>query len=453
MLGYRKKNMSSKGKTVFVEYNSFRTHGVAKKNELCAMDSLNCDCTDGRIRTGIGVKRYLDALGDEVRFDFGGYLDSVYAVESISSESETQPTEHFVCVDDCGEVYVYDEDLDEFVSKVAIGVGASAVTATDLSYDTRTMFIGEDTAYYFKNGTWSRAPIKNALAVCLCKNRVFVATKPYTVIYSMTTDPWQFGESIDEDGSICLYSECGSIVGMLTFEEKVFVFLKRGIMTIDTDGAARNFKVEQLAYSGGEIFGKTAGACGNSIIFMATDGIYRLKNGSIERIGDQLEIKPFDLWQVCNHAALGKDFLMRYLDSSGEMKVVLIREDGTGYYISDLDGLSEFNKKPLCRVDGFISILSYDGCLPSGEEYYFTTGELDFGLRGRKHLKKLYFEGDGSFLCRVWQGESYREEELSFVNGRACMCVGECGESFSITLCLYKGAEIRKMRAEIAVAQ
>ncbi len=454
MFGYRKKNIPSKGKTVFVEYGGFRTHGVPKKNELCCIDSLNCDCTDGCIKTGIGAKRYIGASGDEIEFRLENGLDAVYSVDTIVSEEQTEATETFVCVDDYGSVYQYDEDEGEFVEKSALGVGTSAVTATDNEYDMRTIFVGDDAAYYFRNGGWSRAPIVNTCgAVCFCKNRVFVAKKPYTVVYSAATDPWQFGEALDECGSISLYSECGSIVGMLAFEEKVVVFLERGITVITPDGAAREFKVERMEYSGGKILGKTAGVCGNSIIFMAMDGIYKWKNGAIQKIGEQLKVKPIELDQVCNHAVCGEDFLIRYTDNGGERRIVVIRENGTGYYISDFDGLNEFNNKPLCRVDGFLSVIDPDGELPLGEEYYFATEEVDFGLPGRKYLKNLYFEGDGIFRCYIWQGDSVREEEVVLINGWGRLPVGECGERFRFTFYLDRGTQIRKMRAEVAVAR
>ena len=68
-------------------------------------------------------------------------------------------------------------------------------------------------------------------------------------------------------------------------------------------------------------------------------------------------------------------------------------------------------------------------------------------------MKKLYFEGDGFFRCYIWRGDSVREEEIMLMNGWGRLPVGECGERFRFTFYLDKGTQIRKMRAEVAVAR
>jgi hypothetical protein len=143
-------------------------------------------------------------------------------------------------------------------------------------------------------------------------------------------------------------------------------------------------------------------------------------------------------------------YLLRYLDKGGDFKIAVVYEDGkSGYFSDTFEAVHEGDGRAFCQYGLKIGTIAKDGDLYSNSVYRFDTAEMDFGLRGRKTLRNLRFEGEGEISVTVKNGTGKRTRRLTFKNGVAVWNVRERGERFGFYIQLEKRARVKKLTAEI----
>lgn len=457
MTRVKKVPFEGKGRGQVFVYDKFRLFEGAGNDVLFSRDSINCDCRDGALRAGIGIRPYqTPSKGNPVALEQA----SVSEVRSFRrlAEDGTAVVEQLGVTAGDGNFYLYAEDGATVLAKLSVGTRAGAVTALSVAEPTAARLIvsGELGTYVMKfDGTEQTALFEDTgRAICSCRNRVFVGGKGGVLYYSDPMTPWNFTESIDGAGKIRFLQDHGEIVALKRLGEDVYVFFERAILRMEVAGSAREFRLSTVPYNGCNIFGDSVGAAGEYLFFLATDGMYRTDGKTVKKICENLSIKPNRAGQVCDQAVFDGKYVLRYKETSNKMRQLVIDADGeSGYFSTVREGLCENGGVALCRYQGMVYKVESDGLISTGDAARFHTVDMDFGNRGRKTLTKLRFEGEvGMRLLVECDGHSL-QRTVAFSDGVAEVELCVRGEKFSFTFELYTGAVLRKMEAEVATAE
>lgn len=441
------------GKTSRKDFDGFQTLAEGKKNWLCAENAVNCDCTGGRLRRGVGATEYvLDGTAVVAPSGLGKTV-AAYIFQKKLANGEY--TEIPVMVNEAGEFFVYDAAAKSF-QKEATALGRTKfLNFIDETHTPIGILISEGGVWGYATETGLvQTEITEALPCGgIAANRLFVAVAPYTVAYSAPLAPLDFSADIDDSGKLYLPKDAGKIVDIAAYRDDIFVFFERGISKIAVAGAARDFEVRSLAYGGGRILDGSVGEAGNSLAFLSEDGAYLFDGAKAKKLPFS---EPLDIGRGrdCWHAAIGDKYVARYTDGAGETRCVVVDgEDKTGYLAFDCEGLTQAGGRAIFVRDGKWLVLDGAGALPSGEISRFVARNADFGTGGNKGLRKLIFQGNGSFALRVSSKGETQAQSIVFANGRAEAPVGLAGTYFDIEILPEQDCVIRSVRAEYSCAK
>ena len=117
------------------------------------------------------------------------------------------------------------------------------------------------------------------------------------VWFSDDLDPTNWSLSLNEAGFIELIDERGALLKVVSFYDYLYIFREHGISKLSGYGAQENFSVSNLFVSSGEIFADSVCVCGDEIIFLASDGLYKFDGINTVKILNNIEnnllgIKP-----------------------------------------------------------------------------------------------------------------------------------------------------------------
>lgn len=454
--GVRKKAFNGREKrkrVVFDRFVSATDEARAATGTLYASESVNCDCGDGTIRSGIGLRSY--KINGTIVTALSSAKARKFFLADDAEDLDEVGTAALYCLTESGVLYAYSTSTRKYERVTDLAENGKCVSVADEEGKRYTIF-SDNGGFYVKTKTdLERKTLENATtAICTCKDRVFIGVKPATVAYSDLCSPIDFTATKEWGGRARLAYGFGEIVAIVRFQNDALVFCERGVARIEVNGLATELKIEPLDYVGGEIYGDSAAVCGNCVFFLAADGAYRFDGKNFRRAAAELGIVPNPTVKECGYAICGGRYVLRYTDVDGTKRCVAIDADGkNGYYVSDREGLSQCGGVALCRSGSRVYALSEKGELGVGESYSFTTQATDFGVTGKKVLRKLRIEGEGSVNTYVYgDGSLVKNEMKYFVDGVAEIDVFARGEDFYFHFLLGGETRIRKIVAELSVA-
>ncbi|MDE6029260.1 MAG: hypothetical protein K2F90_02935 [Clostridiales bacterium] len=131
---------------------------------------------------------------------------------------------------------------------------------------------------------FSNSPSISSMAVHY--ERLFVTSRDERtkVYFSKNLDPtqWEIGE--DGGGFIELLDERGYLNKVVSFGNYLYIFRDHGISRVTAYGDQREFSVVNMFVTAGRIFPSSITTCGNSITFLASDGLYRFDGYNCVRV-------------------------------------------------------------------------------------------------------------------------------------------------------------------------
>lgn len=435
-----------------VEYLAF--YGFAKEKSaktLVAVKSRNCDFRGGRLGCGVGVKKYRlshdetielpilpDTFGTCERFFAHSYLVDGVKLETIGVNTSS------------GRLLVFEND-----GKVLRAIESSAklkkgLTVYDADGVASVLVCGEKKTYLYSFLTGATMLFQNASIVggCVCRERV-VLGGGFTVYYSAPLDASDFSESIDGAGKVELPSILGEIVGVISLGENVFVFRRFGITKLTGGGAGREFVFEDLPYASAGIVGESIVICKDEILFLSAEGICAFNGNRVRSVSYGLLRAPMRSTHTCYGAFAFGRYYLSYLDVDGMRRNVFVDlndEKNVGETFL-AQGLPDSCGRAICGIGGEILELEMNAELPSGEEYLFDVGALDFGDTGEKVLRKIVLRGRGQCVLTVSGRNGEKELFFDMENGgETALDALLKGERFSLLFRLVKGCEIESMK-------
>lgn len=452
MVGIKKKPFQGKGKRVFVTIDNFCLGEEKGAGALRAIESVNCDCSDGSIRTGVGLTR-LEMGGKEVMVNLSGDNYTLYLVEDGGTLDCAERTESLFCMPADEKLYRYNVEAGAgFDLLFHFSRGSRCCMVASPRNEWVALFPIKDGFYMLQGGAWTFMEVPNATtAMCYCKGRVFLGKKQRGLLYSEVDSPWIFSSKLDESGEIFLPYDFGEIVALINFRDCVYAFYDYGVVQVDAAGSPLEFSVKSLDYSGGKIYGSTVGICNNYIMFLTDNGVVRFNGTKFEKVAKNLDIRPKRDTQVCNYAACENNYLVRYSDSRGGMRTALVAPDGGGYYVTDRLGLSQSGGRAFCIKSGVVYEIVSSGNLVGSERYSFESRKTNFGIAKKKIVKSIRLEGEGTYTFALYCDGTWRSNTVPFDGGVAVIPIDRRGTEFAFEFQLDKNAVIRRATVEMIV--
>lgn len=247
-----------------------------------ARECYNFDFSDGTLKDGYGVSEFTAFSGKQVSalYKYRRY-DGVWS-------------EFLICYATDGKLYYVKDG------------GSEVLSMGDLTLSSKPSFIsyrlnGEDVVFicspadgmYVWNGVGDAYKVDGApkiTSMALHGERLFVTVdgEKNSVWFSDDIDPTNWDASLSGGGFIQLIDERGSLNRVISYLGYVYVFRDYGITRISALGSQSDFSVSNLFVSGGKIYPDTVALCGDTVIFLASDGLYAFDGVSTRKILDNL---------------------------------------------------------------------------------------------------------------------------------------------------------------------
>lgn len=240
--------------------------------------------------------------------------------------------------------------------------------------------------------------------------RMFVTTSdhPDAVWFSEDLDPTNFGTDLNEGGFIELIDERGQPLTALSYLNYIYVFREYGITRLTAFGGQEEFGASNLFVSSGRIYPRTVVLCGDSVVFLASDGMYMFDGMSTTRILDNLTNLIVPSPKATAVFANGKYYLALNMDFGDGLygcerdlydnnaMIVLDTSSGNysvsrGFDVVDLNYLALYNQVLAVLKDGSVGMVSKNGSLYDQPlKKMWRVGMTDLDLPSRiKHVRQI----------------------------------------------------------------
>lgn len=193
----------------------------------------------------------------------------------------------------CANKYIYDYNTITSIFKAVSGLRFDS-EPKGVCYN----FNGEDVMIFSdENGNMKIYDGDNVTSVtgapsvssmCVHNERLFLTdgAQNNSLWFSDDFDPTNWNVSLSEAGFIDMSGYRGRLLKVISFGGYLFVFRSFGITRVTAYGDQTAFSVNDLFVSSGKIYGDSITVCGNCVLFLASDGLYRFDGLSTRRISD-----------------------------------------------------------------------------------------------------------------------------------------------------------------------
>lgn len=431
-----------------ITFDKFSTIGRASgESTLCAIDAMNCTTADGKLAAGVGLSVYNTAGKKEV-----SYLKATEPTMYYTYKDYQKGLDYVGLMNKSGEMMYIDEN--NWSIKIFKSFSSEMHVYNCVWRDLEEVMVAVGEAGFFsyrKTGNL-QSDLKGIHCACECRDRFFICYDKNVVRYSEPLLFMHLNQTLDGSGRLYLPSNLGEPVAMVAYSQNVYIFYPYHIIEIKTAGAARDFKVGSLPYTGGKITKNGARVFGDKLLFLAEDGVYIFDGNTIKKGYEELNIQTKTGSDICNNAIVNGKLLLRYVNRAGADATVVLYPDGKyGYFTTPLRGLGDNQGRVFCVYKNKMYNVQENAYIPSGEFRYFHSAEQDFGRFGVKTLKALHFEGVGAVDIDVYVDGVKKTERpyVRFVDGKATLRFDLRGESFAFLFWVGTGTELWRMTAEV----
>jgi hypothetical protein len=147
---------------------------------------------------------------------------------------------------------------------------------------------------------------------------VTVAGERNAVWFSDDLDPTNWDASLTGGGFIQMMDERGALNKVISYLNYVYVFRSYGISRISALGSQSDFSVSNLFVAGGKIYPDTVALCGDTVVFLAEDGLYAFDGLSARRLLKNLDGLVEDGASAIGSYASGKYYLAFRRETDGD---------------------------------------------------------------------------------------------------------------------------------------
>lgn len=110
-----------------------------------------------------------------------------------------------------------------------------------------------------------------------------------SIWFSDDLDPTNWSVSLTEAGFIEMHDERGALKKVVSFNDYIYIFRDYGITRLSAFADQSTFSVAQLFVASGKIYPQTVVLCGDVVVFLASDGLYRFDGVNCTKILSNLD--------------------------------------------------------------------------------------------------------------------------------------------------------------------
>ncbi|MCH5154746.1 MAG: hypothetical protein J1F71_05990 [Clostridiales bacterium] len=238
----------------------------------------NFDFSSGVLRKGYGVKAHKFVPEKATRYwlyrfysqDRGEYVDMYYY---------QLPSGNLVWYDQFKNKHIYVTAF-PFAPLDVINYRVNSEDVLLLSCEGRKLITWNGTALV----EYENSPTISSMAIHY--ERLFVTSRDERtrVYFSKNLDPTQWEIGIDGGGFIELLDERGYFNKVVSFGNYLYIFRDHGISRVTAYGDQTEFSAVNMFVTAGRIFPSSIATCGNTIMFLASDGLYRFDGYNCVRV-------------------------------------------------------------------------------------------------------------------------------------------------------------------------
>lgn len=410
----------------------------------------NCNVTESGLRQGLGLEVVVTSENNMVRGLNPDFIQKIFCVRFREGGSASV-VERYLAINKYGEVRLYNEETLTFSTTAYVGENACGALLRAADGEERFLIVGSAEGVFFTADnafeTVDRTDFTNVF--CVCKNRLFMLLKNGNLAYSDPLTPWDLTESIDDGGYVKLPSEYGAPIALTAAGEYVYVIFRCAVMRLTVKGSGRDFCLEKIAYGGAKVLLGSICALPDGVVFWSQDGIWTVRDREVKRLCEGLAVYT-SIQEFYSNAAVYRDkYFLRYYDGKSKFVSIAVDLDGRGWsYCFDLSVLSAGFDAPVLIKSQTLYQLG-GAYLPGTLKSVFESVDTDFGVRGRKTLRRLQLVGDGELTLYINIDGRSVKHTVEFTDGQASVDLCERGERFGFRFEIGKATVLRSMSAEI----
>ncbi len=302
-----KKIKYPQGRKLKLKISSFEG-GLAEKDENVlpfkfAHEMYNYNISGGNLKKSIGFADFLSHFCEKSYFDrFSEMFESlgkilgVWHFKKYNSKASAREDKLIFINDKLQTFYidfnqnnksfnrVYSLAFSSLPVAVNYRLNGEDVIIFSSPTDNMVVWDGENTAYSVLD-----APKITSMALHYERLFATVNGEKNAVWFSDDLDPTNWSVSLDEAGFIQMIDERGSLEKVVSFNDYLYIFREQGISRVTAYASQENFSVSHLFVSSSLIYKNTVCICGNRILFLAADGLYKFDGYDTVKILPALE--------------------------------------------------------------------------------------------------------------------------------------------------------------------
>ena len=310
MLFYRKKLNLQAGNTIKLSYSNFSNiNSITDENILplkYAKSAYNYILENGALKTGFGfcdATLPLDSTLNNYRtlsFLSNNTVPHKIWYYKYYSNTDNQKQFKIVVLDTLGYLYYLDiySSLDTFikVNNVVLNLDSVAVNY-NLNGEDVLIISSPDGVMGYLNGRGEYVSVQNQqnqpdiVDMTIHYERLFAIGKknPKRLYFSDDLDPTNWTQNINDAGFIDFFDELGEVKRVFSFNDYLYVLREYGISKVSAFGDQEQFYVTHCFTSNTRIYENTACLCGETLIFLARDGLYAFNGISTSKISVNID--------------------------------------------------------------------------------------------------------------------------------------------------------------------
>ena len=244
--------------------------------------SYNFNNQDGALKDGVGLSK--------LKFPNGKYFEGNEVIEAVYYYKKYHKGFKDALLLYCSDKRVYHYDIFE-----------GTVTPLELTFETKPVGVGynyegndiyflstESEGLFVIDGT-EVEKVQNLPTIkdmCIHNERLFITTagSGTRLYFSDDFNPLNFSVSLEEGGYIDFQDGRGGLQKLVSSLGYLYIFRSYGISRLTAFANQTDFSVNHLFVSTGKIYPDSVSACANGILFLASDGLYKLTENGVSKI-------------------------------------------------------------------------------------------------------------------------------------------------------------------------
>ena len=241
------------------------------------------------------------------------------------------------------------------------------------------------------------------------------------VWFSDDLDPTNWDLELGKGGFIQMIDERGKLNKTVSFLNYIYILRDYGISRLTAFADQSEFSVSNLFVSSGKIYAKSSALCGDTVLFLAAEGVYCFDGLATRKILPFLSPLILPSKNACGAFHDGKYYLafradFQAEDNSGtENNAVLIYDlkNGTSsiLYGANITAFAPCSEYLLAVTDtGRAAELARCGHLfGQPTEKRWESGSIDFNTEKIKTVREVYVESDDAFTMTVYSEKASKD--------------------------------------------